>query len=54
MQGKNELKIDLGQPPNNQVSVEVYAERGWQNVNLLRLNFQGKPARSYTSYFAAR
>lgn len=54
VQGKNELKIDLGQQPNNQVSVEVYAERGGQNVNLLRLNFQGKPAGSYTYYFAAR
>ena len=52
--GRNELKIDLAQQPNNEVRVEVDAERGGQKVNLLRLNFQGKPAGSYTYYFAAR
>ena len=54
VQGKNELRIDLGQQPNNEVRVEVNVERGGQNVNLLRLNFQGKPAGSYTYYFVAR
>ena len=54
LQGKNELKIDLAQTPNAQVTVEVYANRDGQNVNLLRLNFQGKPAGSYTYYFGAR
>ena len=52
--GRNELKIDLAQTPSGQVTVEVYANRDGQNVNLLRLNFQGKPAGSYTYYFAAR
>lgn len=54
VQGRNELKIDLAQQPNTEVRVEVDAERGGQKVNLLRLNFQGKPAGSYTYYFAAR
>lgn len=53
VQGRNELKIDLAQQPNNEVRVEVDAERG-QKVNLLRLNFQSKPPGSYTYYFAAR
>jgi hypothetical protein len=44
----------LAQTPGGQVTVEVYANRDGQNVNLLRLNFQGKPAGSYTYYFAAR
>jgi hypothetical protein len=54
LQGRNELKIDLAQTPGGQVTVEVYANRDGQNVNLLRLNFQGKPTGSYTYYFAPR
>ncbi len=54
VQGRNELKIDLAQQPNNEVRVEVYAERGGQKVNLLRLNFQGKAPGSYTYSFVAR
>jgi hypothetical protein len=54
VQDRNELKIDLAQQPNNEVRVEVDAERGGRKVNLLRLNFQGKPPGSYTYYFVAR
>jgi hypothetical protein len=54
VQGRNELKIDLAQPPSNEVRVEVDTERGGQKVNLLRLNFQGKPAGSFPYSFAAR
>lgn len=52
--GKNELKVDLPQKPDGTVTVEIYAQRGQDKVNLLRLNFQDKPAGSYTYYFAAR
>jgi hypothetical protein len=54
LQGKNELKIDLAQQPSGVVTVEVNVQRDGQNVNLLRLNFEGKAAGSYTYYFAAR
>jgi hypothetical protein len=54
LQGKNELKIDLAQQPGGEVTVEVNVHRNDQHVNLLRLNFEGKPAGSYTYYFAAR
>ena len=54
VQGKNELKVDVPQKPDGTVTVEVFAQRGQEKVNLLRLNFQDKPAGSYTYYFAAR
>jgi len=54
VQGKNELRIDLAQQANNEVTVEVNVARGGQSVNLLRLNFKGKPPGSYTYYFVAR
>ena len=54
LQGKNELKVDVPQKPDGTVTVEVYAQRGQDKVNLLRLNFQDKPAGSYTYYFVAR
>ena len=54
LQGKNELKVDVPQKPDGTVTVEVFAQRGQDKVNLLRLNFQDKPAGSYTYYFAAR
>ncbi|HET7206639.1 MAG TPA: hypothetical protein VFI95_08670 [Terriglobales bacterium] len=54
VQGKNELKVDVPQKPDGVVTVEVFAQRGQEKVNLLRLNFQDKPAGSYTYYFAAR
>lgn len=54
LQGKNELKVDVPQKPDGIVTIEIFARRGQDNVNLLRLNFQDKPAGSYTYYFAAR
>jgi hypothetical protein len=52
--GKNELKVDVPQKPDGIVTVEIFAQRGQDKVNLLRLNFQDKPPGSYTYYFAAR
>lgn len=54
LQGKNELKVDVPQKPDGTVTIEVFAQRGQEKVNLLRLNFQDKPAGSYTYYFVAR
>lgn len=54
VQGKNELVVDLQDEPKSWVTLEVNAERGGQNVNLLRLNFQGKKAGKYTYNFVAR
>jgi len=54
LQGKNELKVDVPQKPDGTVTVEIFAQRGQDKVNLLRLNFQDKPPGSYTYYFAAR
>ncbi|HXJ04166.1 MAG TPA: hypothetical protein VNH65_03655 [Candidatus Acidoferrum sp.] len=54
LQGKNELKVDVPQKPDGTVTIEVFAQRGQDKVNLLRLNFQDKPAGSYTYYFVAR
>lgn len=54
VQGKNQLDVELQDAPTNEVKLEVYAERGGQQVNLLRLNFQGKQKGSYTNYFVAR
>jgi len=54
VQGKNELKVDVPQKPDGTVTIEVFAQRGQEKVNLLRLNFQDKPAGSYTYYFVAR
>lgn len=53
-QGKNELVVELQDEPKGTVTVEVNAERGGQNVNLLRLNFQGKKPGKYTYNFVAK
>jgi hypothetical protein len=52
--GKNELTIELQGLPQNQVTIEVFAQRPAGGVNLLRLNFQGKAAGTYTYFFVAR
>ncbi len=54
VQGKNELTVELQAEPKNTITLEVNAARGGQTVNLLRLNFQGKPAGTYNYYFVAR
>jgi hypothetical protein len=54
VQGKNELTLELQGAPQGQVSLEVWAKRSEGDVNLLRLNFQGKPAGKYTYTFVAR
>ncbi len=52
--GRNELTVELQGQPNNTVTLEVNTQRGGQTVNLLRLNFQGKPAGTYNYTFVAR
>jgi hypothetical protein len=54
VQGKNELTLELQGAPQSQVSLEVWAKRSEGDVNLLRMNFQGKPAGKYTYTFVAR
>ncbi len=54
VQGKNELTIDLQGDPKNGVTLEVWAKRPEGDVNLLRMNFQGKTAGKYTYTFVAR
>ncbi len=54
VQGKNEVTVELQGQPNNTVTLEVNTVRSGQTVNLLRLNFQGKPAGTYNYYFVAR
>ncbi len=54
VQGKNQLTIELQAEPKNTLGVEVSAQRAGQWVNLLRLNFQGKAAGTYTYSFVAR
>lgn len=54
VQGKNELSVELQGQPQNQVTIEVWAQRPAGAVNLVRLNFQGKAAGTYTYYFVAR
>ena len=54
VQGKNELTVQLEGQPQNVVTLEVWAQRSADQVNLLRLNFQGKPAGTYTYFFIAR
>jgi len=54
VQGKNELTVELQARPQNQVSIDVVAQRPAGTVNLLRLNFQAKAAGTYTYYFVAR
>jgi len=54
VRGKNDLVVELQDEPKNSVTIEVNAVRGGGNVNLLRLNFQGKKAGKYTYNFVAR
>ncbi len=54
VQGKNQLVVELQDEPKNAVTLEVYAQRAGNWVNLLRLNFQGKAKGSYTYTFVAR
>jgi len=54
VQGKNELTIDLQGDPKGGVTLEVWAKRPEGDVNLLRMNFQGKTAGKYTYTFVAR
>lgn len=52
--GKNELIVELQAEPKNTVQLYVNVSRAGQTVNLLRLNFQGKPAGTYNYTFVAR
>ncbi|MGB8475312.1 MAG: hypothetical protein WCE61_14610 [Candidatus Acidiferrum sp.] len=54
VQGKNELKVDVPQKPDNTLIIDIYARRGQQDVSLLSISFQGKQPGSYTYYFVAR
>ncbi|HYL86124.1 MAG TPA: hypothetical protein VE263_18010 [Candidatus Angelobacter sp.] len=54
VQGNNELTVELQGQPQNQVTIEVWAQRPAGAVNLLRLNFQGKAPGKYTYFFVAR
>ena len=54
VQGKNVLTVELQGQPQNGVSIELWAQRPAGDVNLLRLNLQGKTAGTYTYYFVAR
>ncbi len=54
VQGKNELTVELQGQPQNQVMIEVWAQRPAGRINLLRLNFQGKAAGTYPYFFVAR
>jgi hypothetical protein len=54
VQGKNELTIELQGLPQNQVTLEIWAQRPAGRVNLLRLNFQGKAPGAYPYFFFAK
>lgn len=54
VQGKDNLTVELADQPNNTVTVEVFAQREGQYVNLLRLNFAGKAKGTYNYSFVAR
>jgi hypothetical protein len=54
VQGKNELTLELQGEPKGQITLEVSAKRSEGDVNLLRMNFQGKTAGKYTYTFVAR
>jgi len=54
VQGRNELTLDLQGDPKGGVTLEVWAKRPEGDVNLLRMNFQGKTAGKYTYTFVAR
>ena len=52
--GKNELTVEFQSQPQNQVTVELWAQRAEGQVSLLRLNFQGKAAGKYAYSFFAK
>ncbi len=54
VQGKNEMVVELQDEPKSWVTLEVNSDRTGQNVNLLRLNFQGKAKGAYNYAFVAR
>ena len=54
VQGKNELTVELQGDPKGTVMLEIWAKRPEGDVNLLRMNFQGKTAGKYTYTFVAR
>jgi hypothetical protein len=54
IQGKNELTLELQGQPQGTVTIEVAAKRTAGDVNLLRMNFQGKAKGTYTYSFVAR
>jgi hypothetical protein len=54
VQEKNELTLELQGEPKGTVTLEVWAKRPEGDVNLLRMNFQGKPAGKYTYTFVAK
>lgn len=54
LEGKNEMTLELQGQPQSQVMIEVWAKRPAGDINLLRMNFQGKSAGTYTYTFVAR
>jgi hypothetical protein len=54
VQGRNELTLELPGAAKGQVTIDVLAKRTGGDVNLLKLNFDGKPAGKYTFTFVAR
>lgn len=54
IQGKNQMAVELQDEPKNELRIEVDTERDGKQVNLLRLNFQGKSAGTYTYNFVAK
>jgi len=54
VQGKNELTLELQGDPKGKVTLEVWAKRTEGDVNLLRMNFEGKTAGKYSYTFDAR
>jgi len=52
--GTNELTVELQGQPQSQITIEVWAQRPAGAINLLRMNFQGKAAATYTYSFVAK
>jgi hypothetical protein len=54
LKGKNQLTVELQDTPKAVLNIEVFAKRDNDDVNLLRLQFQGKQKGTYNYTFYAR
>jgi hypothetical protein len=52
LQGKNALTVELAAQPDNELKLEVQADRGGQWVSLLSLNFKGKSGSQNIAFVA--